>query len=84
VFIGFNTVLFNCRVGDNAVVRHNCVVDGHDIPDSFYLPSAKVVTGETDLASLETVPADAREFSESVITTNVSLATAYRRIQNEF
>jgi len=84
VFIGFNTVLFNCRVGDNAVVRHNCVVDGHDIPESFYLPSAKVVTGETDLASLETVPADAREFSESVITTNVSLATAYRRIQNEF
>lgn len=84
VFIGFNTVLFNCNVADDAVVRHNCVVDGHDIPEKFYLPSAKVVTGATDLSSLQTVPQSAREFSESVMHTNVSLATAYRRIQNEF
>jgi hypothetical protein len=48
------------------------------------LPSATVVTGETDLSSLETVPQSAREFSESVMHTNVSLAQAYRRIQNEF
>ncbi|HEY9279829.1 MAG TPA: carbonate dehydratase [Eoetvoesiella sp.] len=84
VFIGFNSVLFNCSVGHNAVVRHNCVVDGHDIPDNFYLPSATVVTGATDLTSLNTVPQSAQEFSESVMHTNVSLAQAYRRIQNEF
>ena len=84
VFIGFNSVLFNCAVGDNAVVRHNCVVDGHDIPNDFYLPSATVVTGATDLNALKAVPQDARDFSESVIHTNVSLAQAYRRIQNEF
>ena len=84
VFIGFNSVLFNCTVADSAVIRHNCVVDGHDIPHGFYLPSATVVTRATDLNALKTVPSDAREFSESVITTNISLATAYRRIQNEF
>ncbi len=84
VFIGFNSVLFNCTVGNHAVVRHNCVVDGHDIPDNFYLPSATVVTGATDLTSLNTVPQSAQEFSESVMHTNVSLAQAYRRIQNEF
>lgn len=84
VFIGFNSVLFNCIVGDHAVVRHNCVVDGHDIPDNFYLPSAKVVTGATDLTALNTVPQSAQEFSESVMTTNVNLAHAYRRIQNTF
>ncbi len=84
VFLGFNSVLFNCRVGDNAVVRHNCVVDGHDIPENFYLPSATVVTGATDLTALETVPESAQQFSESVMHTNVSLAQAYRRIQNEF
>ena len=84
VFIGFNSVLFNCVVADDAVVRHNCVVDGHDIPKGFYLPSATVVTGETDLSALKTVPQAAREFSESVMHTNVTLAQAYRRIQNEF
>ena len=84
VFIGFNTVLFNCEVGDHAVVRHNCVVDGHNIPENFYLPSATVVSSETDLSALATVPQSAQEFSESVMHTNVSLAQAYRRIQNEF
>jgi carbonic anhydrase/acetyltransferase-like protein (isoleucine patch superfamily) len=84
VFIGFNSVLFNCVVGDNAVVRHNCVVDGHDIPEGFYLTSATVVTGATDLSVLQSVPQSAREFSESVVHTNVTLAQAYRRIQNEF
>ena len=84
VFIGFNSVLFNCEVGDHAVVRHNCVVDGHNIPDSFYLPSATLVGSATDLTALNVAPQSAREFSESVMHTNVSLAQAYRRIQNEF
>jgi len=84
VFIGFNTVVFNCAVGDFAVLRHNCVVDGHDIPQRFYLPSATVVTRQTDLTALKTVPQAAKEFSESVMHTNVSLAQSYRRIQNQF
>jgi carbonic anhydrase/acetyltransferase-like protein (isoleucine patch superfamily) len=84
VFLGFNSVLYNCRVGNDAVVRHNCVVDGHDIPENFYLPSATVVTSATDLGALKTVPESAQQFSESVIHTNVSLAQAYRRIHNEF
>ena len=84
VFIGFNSVLFNTTVGDNAVVRHNCVVDSHDIPPSFYLPSATLVSRATDLNKLKTVPDDAREFSESVMHTNVSLACAYRKVQNTF
>ncbi|MEO6959154.1 MAG: carbonate dehydratase [Burkholderiaceae bacterium] len=84
VFIGFNSVLFNCKVADDAVVRHNCVVDGRDIPQGFYLPSATLVNENTDLSALDVTPQSAREFSESVITTNVSLAEAYRRIQNEF
>ncbi len=29
VFIGFNSVLFNCAVGDGSVVRHNSVVVHH-------------------------------------------------------
>lgn len=84
VFIGFNTVVFDCSVGNAAVLRHNCVVDGQDIPERFYLPSATVVTRQTDLNALKTVPRSAKEFSESVMHTNVSLAQSYRRIQNQF
>jgi carbonic anhydrase/acetyltransferase-like protein (isoleucine patch superfamily) len=39
VFIGFNSGLFNCRIGDGCVVRHNSVVDGRYLPEAFYVPS---------------------------------------------
>lgn len=84
VFIGFNSVLFNCVVHDYAVVRHNCVVDGQDIPSNFYVPSTTHVSPDTDLTTIPQVTRDARQFSESVIHTNVGFARAYRRIQNEF
>lgn len=84
VFIGFNSVLFNCVVHDGVVVRHNSVVDGRDIPENFYIPSTTHISRETDLATIPKVTVDAREFSESVSRTNVQLARAYRRIQNEF
>ncbi|AJC20317.1 DapH/DapD/GlmU-related protein [Pandoraea pulmonicola] len=84
VFIGFNSVLFNCVVHDGVVVRHNSVIDGRDIPENFYIPSTTHISRETDLATIPKVTVDAREFSESVSRTNVELARAYRRIQNEF
>lgn len=39
VFIGFNSVLFNCTVGDGSVVRHNSVVEGCHVPPGFYILS---------------------------------------------
>ena len=35
VFIGFNSVLFNCQVGEGSVIRHNSVVDGCHLPAGF-------------------------------------------------
>ncbi|MHC9710902.1 hypothetical protein ACQXYI_11465 [Corynebacterium diphtheriae] len=56
VFIGFNSVLFNCVVGDGCVVRHNSVVDGRDLPAAFYVPSTTRIGPNTDLS-----PVPARE-----------------------
>lgn len=84
VFIGFNSVLFNCVVHDTAVVRHNSVVDGVEIPAGFYVTSMTRVSKDTDLAALPQTDKATRDFSESVMLTNVSLATAYRRIRNDF
>lgn len=84
VFIGFNSVLFNCTVEDGCVVRYNAVVDGCHLPPGFYVRSTERLGAETDLASLPQVSADASDFSEDVARTNNDLVRGYKHIQNEF
>jgi carbonic anhydrase/acetyltransferase-like protein (isoleucine patch superfamily) len=84
VFIGFNSVLFNCTVEDRCVVRHNAVVDGVHLPTGFYVQSTERICAKTDLSGLPQVPAATSEFSEDVARTNNELVLGYKRIQNEF
>ncbi|MDR3394979.1 MAG: carbonate dehydratase [Parasulfuritortus sp.] len=84
VFIGFNSVLFDCVVGDGSVVRHNSVVEHCHVPPGFYIPSTSNVHSDTELANIEPVTADAAGFSESVTQANSELVKGYRRIRNEF
>jgi carbonic anhydrase/acetyltransferase-like protein (isoleucine patch superfamily) len=84
VFIGFNSVLFNCIVGNGCVVRHNSVVDGRDLPDAFYVPSTTRIGPNTDLSLFPPVSVSASEFSEDVARTNVDLVRGYKALQNEF
>ncbi len=83
VFIGFNSVLFNCSVGDRAVVRHNAVVDGVNLPAEFYVPSTERIGPQTNLDLIPKVSAQASAFSEDVARTNNSLVLGYKKIQNE-
>lgn len=84
VFIGFNSVLFNCVVGDGSVVRHNSVVEGCRVPPGFYIPSTTDVHSDADLASIQPVSTDVAGFSESVAQANRALVKGYNRIRNEF
>ncbi|MBK0052694.1 carbonate dehydratase [Stenotrophomonas sp. S39] len=84
VFIGFNSVLFNCVVGAGSVVRHNAVVEGVHLPANFYVPSTERIGPGTDLSSIPKLTASASEFSESVADTNNELVSGYRRKRNEF
>jgi len=84
VFIGFNSVLFNCVIDDGCVIRYNAVVDGCHLPSGFYVRSTERIGPETDLTSLPQVSADASEFSEDVARTNNELVLGYKAIQNEF
>lgn len=84
VFIGFNSVLFNCTVEDRCVVRHNAVVDGCHLPPGFYVRSTAQIGKSTDLTSLPQVSVSASEFSEDVARTNNDLVRGYKLIQNEF
>lgn len=84
VFIGFNSVLFNCNVGDGCVVRHNAVVDGANLPPGFYVPSTQRIGPRTSLDDIPRVSASASEFSETVARTNNELVQGYKKLQNEF
>lgn len=84
VFIGFNSVLFNCAVGDGCVVRHNAVVDGCDLPPGFYVPSTARIGPTTDLTTIARVTPQESEFSEDVLRANADLVRGYKLLQNEF
>ncbi len=84
VFIGFNTVLFNCDVGDGCVVRHNSVIDGCDLPGKFHVPSMTRIGPGFDLNTIPRVEPEYAEFSESVISANHYLLDGYKKLSNEF
>ena len=84
VFIGFNTVLFNCVIGNRSVVRHNSVVEGCEIPEGFYIPSTSNINQTTNLASIQQVSVRESDFSESVARANHELVKGYKKLHNEF
>ncbi|EGA67945.1 carbonic anhydrase [Vibrio sinaloensis DSM 21326] len=83
VFIGFNSVVFNAQIGQGCVIRHNCVVDGRDLPNQFHVPPMTNIGSDFDLSSISTVPPEYSAFSESVVSANHELVQGYRRIANE-
>lgn len=84
VFIGFNSVLFNCVIGNRSVVRHNSVVEGCEVPDNFYIPSTTNIHSNSDLSLIPAVTPQALDFSEDVARTNIDLVKGYKKLQNEF
>ena len=84
VFVGFNSVLFDCTVGAETVIRHNVVIEGCRVPDRVHVPSAALVRSETDLAGLPRVTGADRAFAEEVAATNVGFARAYGMFAAEF
>jgi len=84
VFIGFNSVLFNCVVGRRCVVRHNSVVEGCELPDGFHIPSTTNIHADSDLSKIEQVGFREEDFSEDVAQTNINLVKGYKKLQNEF
>ncbi|MEP4189648.1 MAG: DapH/DapD/GlmU-related protein, partial [Sneathiella sp.] len=63
VFIGFNSVLFNCTIGDGCMVQHNAVVDDFHLPAEFAVRSTERIGSTTKLSSLRQVSAKAAKFS---------------------
>lgn len=83
VFIGFNTVVFQTKISDGCVVRHNCVIDGLDLPEKFHVPPMTNICPGFNLDSIAKVPPEYSSFSESVVSANHYLVKGYKKISNE-
>ncbi|WP_428033942.1 DapH/DapD/GlmU-related protein [Amphritea sp.] len=83
VFIGFNSVVFRAHINDGCVIRHNCVIDGLDLPAQMHVPPMTSIGPEFDLKLIKQVPPDYSSFSESVVAANHSLVEGYKKISNE-
>ena len=84
VFIGFNSVVFNCSVGSGCVIRHNSVIENCHLPSNFHIPSTTTIHSDDDISRVPKVSADASSFSESVAMTNMELVKGYKKLANEF
>ena len=84
VFIGFNSVVFQATIGRGCVVRHNCVVDGLDLPEHFHVPPMTNIGPGFDLSSISQVPPEYSVFSGSVVSANHALVQGYKKLANEF
>lgn len=83
VFIGFNSVLFNCVVGNSCAVRHNSVVEGVELPDGFHIASTTNIHADSDLSTIKQVGFSEKDFSEDVAQTNINLVKGYKKLHNE-
>lgn len=83
VFIGFNSVVFQTEIGHACVIRHNCVVDGLNLPSHFHVPPMTNIGPEFDINTIDKVPPEYTSFSESVINANHALVTGYKKLSNE-
>ncbi|MBN3560763.1 DapH/DapD/GlmU-related protein [Aliamphritea spongicola] len=83
VFIGFNSVVFRTHIGNGSVIRHNCVIDGLDLPEAFHVPPVTAIGPDFDLNTIDKVPPEYSSFSESVVSANHALVEGYKTLANE-
>ncbi|CAM3842556.1 carbonate dehydratase [Paracidovorax anthurii] len=83
VFIGFNSVLFNCTVASGCVVRHSAVVDGCNLPPGFHVPSTMRLGPHTDLTGIPKATETASGPLENMARSHNHWLQGYKRIQDD-
>ena len=78
VFVGFNSVVFNCEIGRGSFISSGAVVTNGVIlrPNAFVPPGASIDTQEK-ANKLSTVPLDRVEFAEEVQKVNREFPASY-------
>ncbi|MHB9155494.1 MAG: LbetaH domain-containing protein [Endomicrobiales bacterium] len=80
-FIGFGSVVFNARLGEQVVVRHLVAVEGARVPSKRVVSrppaSGGNASGGNASGGFERLDAATAAFSEKVVKTNLALVKGY-------
>ncbi|WP_406660488.1 carbonate dehydratase [Methanolobus sp. ZRKC3] len=82
-FVGFGAVVFDCSIGDDALVLHNATVRGVQVPGEKVVPDGRAITRQEDVEELEDITAELTKFKASVINANVNLVNDYKNLEQE-
>jgi len=81
--VGFGAVVFDCTIGNDAVILHNSTVRGVTIPSSKVVLDGKTITEQEDVRNLEDITPDLVEFKFSVVKANMVLMDGYRKLARQ-
>ncbi|MGB9941375.1 carbonate dehydratase [Methanosarcina sp.] len=82
-FVGFGAVVFDCDLGENALVLHRATVRGVEIFPHKMVPDGAVITDQEAASLLEDITTDLAEFKKSVVRANLELVKGYKDLQLE-
>ncbi|WP_407356342.1 carbonate dehydratase [Methanolobus sp. WCC5] len=82
-FVGFGSVVFDCKIGNDALILHNSTVRAVQIPSGKVVSDGQVLTKQEDVQDLEEITSDLVNFKRSVINANIELVNGYRNLDQE-
>ncbi|MBL7072474.1 MAG: carbonate dehydratase [Candidatus Omnitrophica bacterium] len=78
-FIGFGSVVFKTKIGDEVCIKHLAVVENIDIPSGKLIDSASSISSAEDVGSLKRVDDELKKFAKCVISANLELVKKYKK-----
>ncbi|NJD52177.1 MAG: carbonate dehydratase [Candidatus Methanoperedens sp.] len=78
-FIGFNSVVFDCSIGNMCFISHRALVKNVSISDRRIVEDGGVINEQADANKLGEITGEILEFNNNVIQTNIKLARNYSK-----
>lgn len=82
-FFGFRARVANARIGEGAMVLHNTLVEGVEVPPGRRVDPGVRVTSQADADALPPIVADEEAFKRGVQEVNHAFAEAYSALYRE-
>lgn len=82
-FVGFGALVFDCTLGENALVLHRAIVRGVEVLPNKVVPDGAVITDQKITSMLQDITTDLAEFKKSVVRENLELVRGYKGLKLE-
>ncbi|MGE4286417.1 MAG: carbonate dehydratase [Phycisphaerae bacterium] len=80
-FVGFGSILFDCTLGRECVVMHQCFVENINCNDQSLIQSGTIIRSDADEHKVHPLDEESVNFSEKVLRVNQDLVKRYKKIQ---